>query len=223
MRFWVYIDGFNLYNGALKSTCYKWLDLQAFCQKLLLPNDTIDKIKYFTASVNARVTDPNQQLRQKTYWRALLTIPCIEIIEGHFLSKKTWMPEASSVEHLAQLAALGQNVRGHRPNMLEVYRSEEKGSDVNLAAHLIHDAHLGRFDCAMVISNDSDFKESVKIVKQEIGKLVGIYVPRSQRPSAQLRSVASFFRTIPTSAIRDSQFPDQLTDSRGTFHKPSSW
>ena len=31
----VYIDGFNLYYGALKGTPYKWLDLEALCRKLM--------------------------------------------------------------------------------------------------------------------------------------------------------------------------------------------
>jgi hypothetical protein len=66
---------------------------------------------------------------------------------------------------------------------VEVYRSEEKGTDVNLAAHLIHDAHLGRFEAALVVSNDSDLKESVRIVKHEIGKIVGIFTPHPKSPS----------------------------------------
>ena len=31
-RAYVYVDGFNLYYGALKRTPYKWLDLGKFCQ-----------------------------------------------------------------------------------------------------------------------------------------------------------------------------------------------
>jgi hypothetical protein len=36
----VYIDGFNLFYGALRKTPYRWLDLQKLCQ-LLLPRNTI--------------------------------------------------------------------------------------------------------------------------------------------------------------------------------------
>jgi len=31
----VYIDGFNLYNGSVKNTQFKWLDLGALCATLL--------------------------------------------------------------------------------------------------------------------------------------------------------------------------------------------
>ena len=53
----VYIDGFNLYYGALRGTPYKWLDLARLCQALL-PSDTIQEIKYFTARVSARPSKP---------------------------------------------------------------------------------------------------------------------------------------------------------------------
>lgn len=38
----------------------------------------------------------------------------------------------------------------------EFHNMEEKGSDVNLAAHLVKDAWRGLFESAVVISNDTD-------------------------------------------------------------------
>jgi hypothetical protein len=46
-----YIDGFNLYNG-LKSKYrhrYLWLDLEALCTKLLVKDQELRAVKYFTA------------------------------------------------------------------------------------------------------------------------------------------------------------------------------
>ncbi len=83
LRTIVYVDGFNLYYGAVKDTSYKWLDLGRMCDLLLPPND-IQCIKYFTAHVSARPNDPAQPTRQDTYLRALRTIPNLEIIFGHF-------------------------------------------------------------------------------------------------------------------------------------------
>ncbi len=54
----VYVDGFNLFYGSLKRTPYKWLDLGALCQ-VMLPTDTIQAIKFFTAHVSARNNDPH--------------------------------------------------------------------------------------------------------------------------------------------------------------------
>ena len=45
-----YIDGLNLYYGALKGTPHKWLDLEAFAYRLT-PHDQIDAVRYFTARV----------------------------------------------------------------------------------------------------------------------------------------------------------------------------
>ena len=56
LNLWAYIDGFNLYNGALKGTAYKWLDLQAFTQTFRAA-DQVSVVKFFTARVNARPND----------------------------------------------------------------------------------------------------------------------------------------------------------------------
>jgi hypothetical protein len=66
----VYIDGFNLYYGAVKGSPYKWLDLGALCYRML-PNDTIQSIEYFTAIVSARPYDLGMPVRQQIYLRAL--------------------------------------------------------------------------------------------------------------------------------------------------------
>jgi hypothetical protein len=60
----VYVDGFNLYYGCLKGTPYRWLDLGALC-RTLLPNDAILGIRYCTARVSARVSDPQKPIRQE--------------------------------------------------------------------------------------------------------------------------------------------------------------
>lgn len=40
--------------------------------------------------------------------------------------------------------------------MVDIIKTEEKGSDVNLAVHLLNDGWLDAYDCAVVVSNDSD-------------------------------------------------------------------
>jgi hypothetical protein len=60
----IYVDGFNLYYGAVKDTPYKWLNVRRMCE-LLLPEYSIEKIKYFTARVSARKGDPGKPTRQQ--------------------------------------------------------------------------------------------------------------------------------------------------------------
>jgi hypothetical protein len=110
----------------VRGTPYKWLNLLEVCQKLL-PRDEVERVKYFTARVDARVGDPDQPLRQMRYWRALRTLGSVEIILGHFLTAPKTMPEFASAERINALAAQGVDVRGMRPSMVRVLRSEEKG------------------------------------------------------------------------------------------------
>jgi hypothetical protein len=43
IRTFVYVDGFNLYYGAVKGTPYKWLDIQRLSE-LLLPGHSVESI-----------------------------------------------------------------------------------------------------------------------------------------------------------------------------------
>jgi hypothetical protein len=86
----IYIDGFNLFYGALRKTPYRWLNLETLCQ-LLLPKNTIGRIKYCTALVSARPNDLNQPMRQQLYLRALGTLPKVSIHLGHFLTHEVTM------------------------------------------------------------------------------------------------------------------------------------
>src|SRR5579864_1848589 len=81
----VYVDGFNLYYGAVKRSPFKWLDLLALCTRML-PNDNIQSIEYFTAIVSARPNDPDVPVRQQVYLRALRTLPKSTITFGKFLT-----------------------------------------------------------------------------------------------------------------------------------------
>lgn len=73
-----YVDGFNLYYGALRGSPHKWLDLEALSRRLL-PKDEIRLVRYFTARITARPDDPQQAQRQETYLRALRTLPGVQI------------------------------------------------------------------------------------------------------------------------------------------------
>jgi hypothetical protein len=103
-----------------------------------------------------------------------------------------------------------------------VDKTEEKGSDVNLASHLLRDAYGNRFELAVLITNDSDLAEPVRIVVQEIGLPIGILNPH-QFHSRELRQYATFMKRIRQGDLAASQFPRTLTDRKGTFAKPVGW
>jgi hypothetical protein len=109
------------------------------------------------------------------------------------------------------------------PKYVRVIKTEEKGSDVNIAAHLINDAHQHRYEAAILISNDSDLVEPVKIVRHELKLPVGVLNPIPAKPSHELRKYATFVKPIRHGVLAASQFPPTLTDTIGTFHKPRAW
>ena len=203
----IYIDGFNLYYGALRKSPYRWLDPEKLCQ-LLLPSNTIGEIKYFTAKVSARPNDPDQPVRQQLYLRALGTLPKVSVHFGHFLTHNVMMPLVVPV--------------GQPQKYVQVIKTEEKGSDVNLATHLLNDAHLGRFDIAVIVSNDSDLIEPIQIVREQLRKSVGALNPH-KNPSRAMLPHLDFYKPIRAGVLQASQFTDTLTDLHGTFTKPTAW
>lgn len=208
MRTIAYVDGFNLYFGALRKTPHRWLNLQRLIELHSMPHNRLIGIKYFTAKLNPRPNDPDAPARQATYLRALGTLPNIEITLGHFLTKNVRM-------------LLANPAPGQSPTV-EVVKTEEKGSDVNLAVQLLHDAHLDRFDCAIVVSGDSDLLMPVKIVRNELKKVVGVLNPQ-RHPCRVLEANATFYKHLRPNFVAAAQFPNTLSDARGTFTKPAAW
>ncbi len=203
----VYVDGFNLYYGAVRGTGFKWLNLRLLCERLLPQNEVVE-IRYFTALVTATPHDPAKPQRQQTFIRALETLPGLTVHYGSFLTNRVWMPRA-------------QRRPGQRRNV-EVVKTEEKGSDVNLASMLLADGFRDRFETAVVLSNDSDLVP-IEIVTQELGLPVGLLNPH-QRFSVELSRVATFKKRIRAGVLRDSQFPDIVVDADGReIHKPREW
>jgi uncharacterized LabA/DUF88 family protein len=186
--------------------------VKALFRSILRPENDILKIKYFTARVSARPDNPDAPTRQDFYFQALQAhIPEIEITEGHFIQKPVSM-------------RLVRKLPLRRSWYVRVLKSEEKGSDVNLAVQLVNDAWLNRFDCAVVCSNDGDLADALRIVKRERHKSVVLTVPGNPnvRPaSAQLRRWASKTMHIPTAAIAASQLPNPIPGT--SIHKPPIW
>lgn len=207
-RVYIYVDGFNLYYGCLRNSPHKWLNPLLLCQNLIQGN--IVAVRYYTALVSGRSEDPNIPNRQKIYLRALRTLENLTIHLGHYLTNVKWMP-------------LAQPVSGG-PRTVKVIRTEEKGTDVNIASHLLFDGFKNRYDTAVVVSNDSDLVEPIRIAINDLGKKVGVINPHTTHPcAAELQKVATFRKPIRSGVLQLSQFPPVLSDGKGTFHKPVGW
>lgn len=207
MRARVYIDGFNVYYRLLRSSEYKWTDFRKLSEQLLKPDDTIDLIRYFTADVSERAGDEEAPIRQRTYFRALKTVDGFEIFKGKFLAKRITRP------------LVGQDKR-----YVDVHDTEEKGSDVNLATYLLRDAFMDEFDVALVLSQDTDLIEPLRVVKSELGKTVILGWMDKSNPGKKHKQVSTAIRHVSKSMLAKSQFPNPVIGRGGLkIQRPDSW
>ena len=216
MKVSVYIDGFNLYyrirnRRAADGSTLKWLDLGALCRTLLGKHD-VTQIRYFTAHVRGR-PNPDSPIKQQAYLRALGTVPGLTCHFGQFLYKP------KSAKLITPLA--------DGTEFVMVHKTEEKGSDVNLASHLLLDGFRGSYEMAAVITNDSDLVEPIRIVRDELKLHVMVLDPKGIepdfRPSRSLSGAATSYRSIRESAVAAAQFPETVQTAHGLVSRPAVW
>ena len=205
----LYIDGFNLYYRALKDTPFRWLDLRKLAETLF-PQDDIRRISYFTARLDARPGNPSQRQRQQAYLRARATLPGFDAYYGVFRSGVKRRPLAEPLPGF--------------PTHVLVRDSEEKGSDVNLATHLLVGGFKHEYEQAVVVSNDADFAGAMRYARYDLGLRVTLVNPDPRNPSPrQLADAATYVKRLWKSHLRRSQLPDTLRDEIGIITKPEGW
>lgn len=218
MRTIVYVDGYNLYYGLLRQSNFKWLDLYTLFKNYILePEAILIEVRYYTAPVLGRMSDnPLSTQRQRTYLQALRkTHPDrVFIIEGKiimkmpFLRLKEPIPEAPSISHL------------------QVIHFSEKKTDVNIAADMINDAWMGRYDQAVLCSNDSDLEAALLSIKTHHPSLrLGLAAPieklKHRYISKDLTKHTDWSTAIGTRYLKASQLPEKIPYTR--IQKPSGW
>jgi hypothetical protein len=245
MRVGVYVDGFNLYNRghdlAGDEPGWKWLDIRALAATLANdewangPHD-IARVVYCATLVKPTPGNPDAPLRQETFINALRASASVDWVEyGLFVEKVKTRPLATPNRKGRPIL-----VHPHRPVLIKtsadakvtdalffvsVADREEKGSDVNVATHLLLDvlADPRELDAAMVISNDSDLKVPVAEARKRIP--VGVVNPgRGFTAGALIHHPAD---CVAGQWERQLTFADftahQLPDRVGVYGKPPNW
>lgn len=216
-RIGVYIDGNNLFYGALKNDerrRYRWLNpeklVRVVCDNFFKKNICkIDYIKYYTARVSNRSGNLDAPRNQQIYFNALKTIKNLSIILGTFQLHPKLLPV-----YPLQAKQTGKLV------FQQVLNTEEKGSDVNLATHLVFDACRDAMDVAVVITNDTDLAEPIRIVATELNKKVIIVCPHKTMAYSLLHIPNIWHYIIKTKHLEQSQFPDVVSEN---IAKPNHW
>lgn len=196
----VYIDGFNFYHAIdeLKEEYLKWTNLWALSEKLILKNQALNKVKYFSAYATWL---PNSYKRHRDYVAANKVLGVTPIM-GRFKERRVKCKAECKQEFLTH---------------------EEKETDVNIGAHLVADALNDDFDTALVISADTDLAAVVKLVRELVGekdkRIITVAPPGRFSRGRELE----FMFSIPKGKIKSSQLPDVIQNDDGEIIRPDKY
>jgi hypothetical protein len=249
MKVGIYIDGFNVYYGGESImgkgvAGWRWLDMRAAFQAVAAAHwhvTELTPVVYCTSRVLGRV-DPGAQKRQDDYLRALNKAKSVDHVEfGNFLEKTKTRPIATQdkkgrpVVWPARYPVVIKDISpGNMVDAIDVPEAafmvtigdrEEKGSDVNVAAHLLIDTLEGNVEAAVVVSNDSDLKFAVSEARKRIP--VGVVNPNRKPTAGKLKS-------RPVGAVAETDHWEyqlvaadwtgyQLPDPCSGVAKPADW
>lgn len=244
MRVGVYIDGFNLYYGARRlcgrgAPGWRWLDLRALSQAILSgPGSswhaaTIERVVYCTARIKGAGNQSGQH-DQDIYLRALRAHGAVDVMEmGTYVSRVATAPLATADKRQRPVLVtpawplmVRDSQGADSPQatfMASVARREEKGSDVNVASHLLLDVLEQRVDAAIVISNDSDLEFPIRQARARVP--VGTVNPTVSYLAGALAGQATegvgghWWHQITAAQITGSQLPGTI----GKITRPPEW
>lgn len=224
MKTTIYIDGFNLYYSALKGTPYKWLDVVALFSQICHtqnPEACVECVKFFTAPVRGKIATRGEQAvhSQAIYHKALKTRhpDTFRIIEGFFMVESAHLPKYQNPID--------------KTDRVEVWRMEEKKTDVNIALNLYRDAAAG-MEQVVLVSNDSDLVPAIEAVKADFPVVtVGTIAPQLKTEEGQARAsnkeladlsdwVRHYMRE---EELQSALLPEVIPTRKKAVFKPDYW
>lgn len=231
LRTRVYIDGYNLYYGCLKRSSYKWLNPLALIE-CILPTILYEQggqpiryrfqspaIKYFTAPIlEAFAKSDDSTECQANYHEALAgqLQGELQIIKGYHDARP------------ARAHCWEEGKAARECDKVDIWKLEEKQSDVALALHAYSDAIRQEVDQIIVLTNDTDFVPAMRMIRDyHTLVIVGLIAPISPERgtvNAGIEKRAHWTRRH----IRDeefvrSQLPHVVRGKSRAIHKPITW
>ena len=246
IRVGVYVDGFNLYYGA-RDHCgkglpgWRWLDIESFVNRKMQERQKwqdfeISRIVFCTAERpnDHDVTSRNDQDR---YINALSANSKIEISYGQFIPKVTSGALGKSRRKPEKFKFLyvdpdyvndwlphriKKDAEGLHRLIVDIKTFEEKGSDVNVASHLLIDIYEKKIDAAIVVSNDGDLQFALHHARTLVP--VGLINPGTKFTVNLLMephdpNSLNWWATATPDDYVNCQFPNFV----GDLEKPSGW
>lgn len=231
----IYIDGYNLYYGCLKGTPYKWLDLLTLFERIiqssatglannqkLVPTLLPDAVRFCTALILEQAASADDSVQcQERYHSALRKhqVGRIEIIKGYY----------SLTKARAKLIDPSDEKKWPRDcqHQADIWKLEEKQTDVNLALHAFKDAITGEVDHVVVVTNDTDIAPALSMIRSSTDVAVGLVIPTTDHlryPNTDLAKHAHWVRShITVDELKEAQLPRVIPGGRNPVVKPDSW
>jgi hypothetical protein len=200
------------------------------------PAAVIERVVYCTARIDG-ADNPAGHRDQSIYINALIAGGHADHVEfGYYVSRIRHAPLAvhdpasrngrpvlwRADWPLRVCDGTGQPVPDATFMVSYAYR-EEKGSDVNVASHLLLDVLAGRVDAAVVISNDSDLRFPVHEARQRVP--VGVVNPSASQLAGALRGLVTdgvgrhWWARLSASDLRRHQLPVTV----GNYTRPPGY
>jgi hypothetical protein len=220
---------------------WRWLDIRSLANHLvsqqrawMQSGAAVNRIVYCTARIDA-VTNPSGHADQDVYLKALTAARSVDHIEyGYYVSNVKQAVLAVKDPSTGRPVVVGPRwpvmvqdaLRVPVPNakfMISYLHQEEKGSDVNVATHLLLDVLQGTVDAAVVVSNDSDLGFPIQHARKLVP--VGTVKPSGGLHAGALRGKPTdgvgnhWWRRLTPSDIRAHQLPDPV----GGYTRPLDW
>jgi len=250
-RVGVYVDGFNLYYGGISllgkhAVGWKWLDIRALARALIdgrpeahWAGSPIHRIVYCTATIDSR-SNASGYARQQTFLKAIQASKSVDEIEyGNFVSRVKNAPLATPDPKTGRPIIINpawpvmiQDATG-TPLPTSVFLvstayREEKGSDVNIASHLLIDVLANTIDAAVLISNDSDLALPVREARVRVP--VGLINPNRGFTAGRLQASPAvgvgghWWQQLVAADFSGHQLPDPVHSPRGpAYARPTGW
>ena len=246
LRVGVYIDGFNLFYGGIElhrhDSTWMWLDLRSLVSSIVKSRaewvgSEIHRVVYCTAEVT---DSPASLARQQRYHLALRHAKSVDFIAyGEFRTSAKQSPVALRAGNKKRRQAAPEVLTfdvdplptaawtrlakdtGHL--LVSHQKQEEKGTDVNIAAHLLIDVLENVVDAAVVVTNDSDLAFAIKHARAKVP--VGVINPRGNHTAGKLRGESNegAGRHWWHRLTADELLAHPLPDTVGKYQRPTEW
>lgn len=106
----------------------------------------------------------------------------------------------------------------------DVWKVQEKGSDVKLAVRLVIDALDAAHDAYVVVSSDSDLAAAIDVAVNRFGRHVIVVYPRDERTREFEKAGVSSSLYLRPSLVAQCQLPEIVIARSGRpVRRPQSW